>query len=219
MKTDTQHLEFLISQYVDGTLDAPTRKTIEQQLLTDPAARELYKEHRETQDLLDDLGSRIPLINWNEFESQLSTRLENEEAGTRMQISAWRRWLRPVAVAASLIFAVGLGYMWANVQGTAKVAKTDQPPAVIPMNTVQFPDRPMAKLPASSEIGIHSPTGTGDKTKRVAEVSVIGPGTDAGTGMGEGLSLNLIERFRELQPGAVAASSATRPDSTDKEPQ
>ena len=38
MKTDTQHLEYLISQYVDGCLDAANKKSLEQRLLNDPSA-------------------------------------------------------------------------------------------------------------------------------------------------------------------------------------
>ena len=52
MNSDTQHLDFLISQYVDGCLDGAGKKSVEQKLMTDPAARELYREHREVQDLL-----------------------------------------------------------------------------------------------------------------------------------------------------------------------
>ena len=46
-QADNQHLDFLISQYVDGTLEGSGKKSVEQKLLTDPGARCLYAEHRE----------------------------------------------------------------------------------------------------------------------------------------------------------------------------
>jgi anti-sigma factor RsiW len=111
MNAESQHLDFLISQYVDGTLEVAGKKSVEQQLLTDPEARRLYAEHREVQDLLDDYGSRIPLINWGEFDATLDARLE-AEAREKQRASIFRRRLKPVAVAAALAIAATLGYTW-----------------------------------------------------------------------------------------------------------
>src|ERR1044071_4953219 len=99
METDNQHLDFLISQYVDGCLEGAGKKSVEQKMLTDPAARGLYSEHRETQDLLDDWGNRIPLIHWDDFDKQLAARLEHEEVGGDRK-HGWRRWMKPMAAAA-----------------------------------------------------------------------------------------------------------------------
>src|SRR5690242_6361754 len=104
MKSDTQHLDFLISQYVDGTLEGSGRKSMEQKLLTDPEARKLYADHREVQDLLDDWGNRIPLINWEDFDQKLAGRLERETVGGNTRW-LFRRWMRPVAAAAALFIA------------------------------------------------------------------------------------------------------------------
>jgi anti-sigma factor RsiW len=134
MKTDTQHLDFLISQYVDGSLDTASRKSMEQRLLTDPESRKLYTDHREVQDLLDDWGNRIPLINWDDFDNKLASRLEKETVGGN---SPWlfRRWMRPVAAAAALFLAASVGYNWHDWWGprspgnvAAQVAPVDQAP-------------------------------------------------------------------------------------------
>jgi hypothetical protein len=111
MNAESQHLDFLISQYVDGTLEVAGKKSVEQKLLTDPEARRLYTEHREVQDLLDDYGSRIPLINWGDFQVKLESRLE-DEAREKQRVSLFRRRLRPVAAAAALAIAAALGYTW-----------------------------------------------------------------------------------------------------------
>src|SRR5271170_6512852 len=111
MKTDTQHLDYLISQYVDGCLDAASKKSLEQRLLNDPDARLLYKEQHDVQEILDDWGNRIPLINWDEFDQKLARRLENETVGGQ-RVSLFRRWGKPLSIAAALFVAASLGYGW-----------------------------------------------------------------------------------------------------------
>ncbi len=111
MKTDTQHLDYLISQYVDGCLDTGSRKSLEQRLLNDPEARKLYKEQHDVQEVLDDWGNRIPMINWEQFDHNLALRLENETVGGRTR-NLFRRWGRTMSVAAGLMIAASLGYGW-----------------------------------------------------------------------------------------------------------
>jgi len=119
MKTDTQHLEYLISQYVDGCLDAANKKSLEQRLLNDPSARALYKEQHDVQDMLDDWGNRIPMIHWDEFDQQLARRLESETVGGR-RVSIFRRWGKPISIAAALVVAATLGYSWQAWSGGGK---------------------------------------------------------------------------------------------------
>src|SRR6188472_3527918 len=96
MKSDTQHLDYLISQYVDGCLDTGSRKSLEQKLVNDPTARQLYKDQRDVQDVLDDWGNRIPMINWSEFDQKLAKKLENEVIGGGKR-SKFRRFARPMS--------------------------------------------------------------------------------------------------------------------------
>src|SRR5882757_5145217 len=91
MKSDNQHLDFLISQYVDGCLDATSKKSLEQRMVVDPQARTMLAEHREVQDLLDDWGNRIPWINWDQFDQKLATRLEKETVGGP-KATFWHKW-------------------------------------------------------------------------------------------------------------------------------
>ncbi len=107
---DNQHLDFLISQYVDGSLDAAGRKYIETQIANDPGSRQLLKDHRDVQDLLDDYASRLPMIDWNGFDAQLAVRLEKTQSQSKSN-SHWR-WIKPAAIAASVMLAAVLGYQW-----------------------------------------------------------------------------------------------------------
>ncbi len=144
MHDDNQHLDFLISQHVDGCLDGAGKKSVEQHLLTNPDARKLYQEQREVQDVLDDWGSRIPMINWQEFDQQLATRLENESVGGQKQPG--RRWYKPLAAAAALFIAASLGYGWHAVSGNAAAVT----PGAGPVATLE---------PARITVGIEGQSG------------------------------------------------------------
>jgi anti-sigma factor RsiW len=163
MKKDSQHLDFLVSQYVDGCLEGTSRKSVEQQLLHDPAARSLYSEHREVQDLLDDWGNRIPLIDWADFDRNLDARLEKEQQEQARSLN-FRRRMRPVAAAAALLIAVGIGYVWSTVShGTRQDAvAVDAPtPAVQPARGVQFHDMAARGSPSSHSLVVVEPAAQG----------------------------------------------------------
>ncbi|MGN6368114.1 MAG: anti-sigma factor family protein [Phycisphaerae bacterium] len=134
MKTDTQHLDYLISQYVDGCLDAASRKSLEQRLLNDPEARKLYKEQHDVQEMLDDWGNRIPMINWEQFDQELGMRLENETVGGRT-VNFFRRWGRPMSIAAGLMVAASLGYGWHAISTRKPMVAMPTVPHVAPQVT------------------------------------------------------------------------------------
>ncbi|HVT82849.1 MAG TPA: hypothetical protein VHM90_19580 [Phycisphaerae bacterium] len=163
-QADNQHLDFLISQYVDGTLEGAGKKSVEQKMLLDPAARALYAEHQETQDLLDDWGNRLPLIDWNAFDAKLSEKLD---AQTREQerVTIFRRRMKPVAAAAALLLAASVGYGWhAMSQGSR--AASDGPTANIPASYErphQFASLPEASgtKPSFVRFGVEEPAAQG----------------------------------------------------------
>jgi len=134
MKNDTQHLDFLISQYVDQTLDANNRKHIEQQIAANPVAAALYKEHMEMQDVLDDWGNRLPLINWDEFDRTLAARLDRQAAIVTAPVSPFGQFHRILAIAAALLVAALLGYSWhAYTTTSTPVASVSQNPPAAPV--------------------------------------------------------------------------------------
>ncbi|HVX86635.1 MAG TPA: hypothetical protein VH253_17770 [Phycisphaerae bacterium] len=178
MQHDHQHLDFLISQHVDGSLDAAGRKSVEQRLLTDPEARKLYQEHREVQDVLDDWGSRIPMINWDDFDKKLADRLEKETVGTPARRTPG--WWKPVAAAAALFIAAWTGYAWHTVSGT-----TSQTPVAIAaphgssnMSTasVKIDDNRSAPLASSARFRVDdSPMSLAAQDSSLPSVKVTAP--------------------------------------------
>lgn len=156
MPHDSQHLDFLISQHVDGSLDLAGRKSVEQRLLTDPDARKLYQEHREVQDVLDDLGSRIPLINWDDFDKQLAVRLETETVGATPRRTPG--WWKPAAAAAALFIAAWAGYGWhgmsASVSQPAPVANAASADTDSHVASVKIDDGRSAPIPSSARFRV-----------------------------------------------------------------
>jgi hypothetical protein len=220
MEADNQHLDFLISQYVDGCLEGSNKKLVEHKMLTDPAARKLYVEHRETQDLLDDWGSRIPLINWDEMEQKLAGRLE---ADAQVQQRQWqfRRRLKPWAVAAGLLVAVGVGYAW-HAMSPGKVAPgSGTPEAVVtnvPRTSVEYPDLRRPRVPSHEGIRIEE-GGPGGRTVESRNVAEISPPADATAYTSLMASvrfgLGVSDEGKMAPNGAVAADVPLRKDEGD----
>ncbi len=158
MKDDNQHLDFLISQYVDGCLDGANKKSVEQQMLNSPTARKLYTDHREVQDLLDDWGNRIPLVDWDTFGKKLDARLEREAVGTERGLR-FHRWLKPLSAAAALFVAASIGYgwhAWQSPQRTLAPSDTGQI-AVAPHKSVDIVDGIRVSRASRSSVIIDEP--------------------------------------------------------------
>jgi hypothetical protein len=210
MKTDTQHLDYLLSQYVDGCLEGSSKKTLEQQMLVNPAMRELYQEHREVQDVLDEWGNRIPLINWEEFDQTLAKRLEQESVGGQ-HVSIFRRWLRPLSIAASLAIAVGLGYGWHA--WSVPTATPTTPVAVAPVTT---PNHAFAVEDSFSpgqgsiaRVRVDEAPDVHGSDVAAADVNVTAPGNvEAADSLKASLNLGLPSVRQTAQAGNGDASSA-----------
>ncbi len=174
---DNQHLDFLISQYVDGTLEGSGKKSVEQKMLLDPAARALYTEHRETQDVLDDWGNRLPLIDWNAFDSKLSTRLD-EEAKEQERVSIFRRRMKPVAAAAALLLAASVGYGWHAVShgGNSPLASSsgDHVITSTPVTSAELVDGSGTK-PSLSRLSVAEPAASSLNQQIASEPSYSVP--------------------------------------------
>jgi anti-sigma-K factor RskA len=159
MTSDNQHLEFLISQYVDQTLDAPDRRLIEQRIATDPVAGRLFKDQRDIQEVLDEWGNRLPMINWDQFDRTLAARLQQEVKVESPIARNARPWGRALAMAAALVVAATLGYAWHAVNVTnpglgqpqASVADTNSP-----LHSVAV-DRPAATGPSLDTVTYEQP--------------------------------------------------------------
>jgi len=86
---DRDDLEFLISQYVDGTLVGGKREAMEARLKLDPAARAVLAEYR----ALDAQLKSLPRLDvrWDAFAEQVSAAVaEAEEPAQSYRLSDYR---------------------------------------------------------------------------------------------------------------------------------
>src|SRR3954470_15957884 len=97
-------LEFLISQYVDGTLRGGQLEALDSRLKLDPAARAVLAEYRALDAQLKALPR--PDVRWDAFAEQISAAVADAEAPAQSYRLADYRWgNRWVAVAAAVVIA------------------------------------------------------------------------------------------------------------------
>jgi len=107
---DRDDLEFLISQYVDGTLVGGKREAMEARLKLDPAARAVLAEYR----ALDAQLKSLPRLDvrWDAFAEQVSAAVaEAEEPAQSYRLSDYRWANRWFAVAAAVLIAAGTAFV------------------------------------------------------------------------------------------------------------
>ena len=63
--------EFLISQYLDGTLDAERRRTLARRIEQDPAMARLLEEYRALEQLTRQAAGGVPEVDWEVFAARI----------------------------------------------------------------------------------------------------------------------------------------------------
>ena len=213
MKPDTQHLDYLLSQYVDGCLDPNSKKSLEQKLVNDPQARKLYKDQHDVQEMLEDWGNRIPMINWTQFDKELAGRLEHETVGGQ-KVSIFRRWSKPAAIAAGLFLAATIGYSWHALSSPANLVNTGPGPVAASQDhrtSVTIDDHVANKTPAYRGVTINEDVGLRGPTTDPAVVQITAP--DASTPGDTGANTFRFGMDNNI-PGAANAKPATPKNST-----
>ncbi len=139
-------LEFLISQYVDGTLPPDEHAALEHRLQSDTKARQILNEFRSLNDLLRTQLPSIPDVNWDQFAAGTSRAIADEEApAIRMRIFTWSR----LAIAASVLLVVGIG-MLINRSAPTK----NNPPKLQAFAHIEGPTAEPATQPAVVQVTV-----------------------------------------------------------------
>ncbi len=108
-------LEFLISQYADGSLPESERAGVELRLQTDVEAQALLNEYRRLDASLKTLIP-LPVVNWDRLAEHLSeTVAEERETGASTVLGRIGNFGR-LALAASIVLAVGGIALWTQVK-------------------------------------------------------------------------------------------------------
>lgn len=122
------NLEFVISQYVDGTLSEAGRSQLEALLANDPAARALVEQHRKLNEVLRAIP--MPGVRWELLAERIGNAVAEADAPAVSYRLFTRRFVMPMAMAASLLIACGLAitiYLAGHKQGNVWRVAVAQP--------------------------------------------------------------------------------------------
>jgi hypothetical protein len=143
-------LEFLISQYADGTLAEADRVAVDRALTSDAGARTMLEEHQALTRLMR--AAPMPEVRWDRLAEMISGAID-DELEARMKRASWL--IRPVrsgwlALAASVLIAGGIAAHFMIGQKNPNPTAGAAPHSLL----VEFsqPDRPQGKV--VSEISI-----------------------------------------------------------------
>lgn len=140
---EREQIEFLISQYVDGTLPASESAALESLLARDAEARELVAEYRQLDAALK--ASPVPAVRWDRFAEHLSQKIADEpEPVNSYKITFVQRTVR-FAIAATILLVSGLVIRSYLIDET--------PPAdVMALNETIEVTGPVAEAPAGQSV-------------------------------------------------------------------
>jgi anti-sigma factor RsiW len=147
-------LEFLISQYVDGTLEEADRGMVERALESDAGARAMLEEHRALTRLVR--SAPLPEVRWDRLAETISVAID-AEMESRMRRASWLiRPIRPgwLAIAASVLIAGGIAihFMTGSRRPIANPTHGTPAPGSLLVEVSQ-PDRPEGKVVSEISIG------------------------------------------------------------------
>lgn len=100
-------LEFQISQYVDGQLDAAAATALEARLRDDAAARSLLAEYQQVAAVVRD-NNALPAINWNRLAESISANIDATE-GQRIEQRFRMPWMQVASSMAAVAACVLIG--------------------------------------------------------------------------------------------------------------
>ncbi len=102
-------LEFLISQYLDGTLDEARQQALVERIQQDPDLERLLEEYRATDRIVRRAAGEVPEIDWAEFEAGVRRGRQASRVGS----GSCRKTIRvfaPLAAAAAVAIVFSLLY-------------------------------------------------------------------------------------------------------------
>lgn len=160
---NAEQVEFLISQYADGTIPPTDRVALEAHLDANPDARRLVDEYRELNDLLRTAAPEVPSFDFGAMASRINEAIDDHNTSAepiRLRIP-WTRIGVGFAVAASVLLAIGI---WLRPVGeparsnpTVATAGNGNHPGVIRVAVLAPVDARLEYGPALQQIRVGPP--------------------------------------------------------------
>lgn len=161
-------MEYLVSRYADNTLSEPERNRARQLLKSNPDCRRWLAEHRQLQEVLDDWSNRLPMLDWNAFDTALAKRIDEKLKQRQTRAPRVRQWLGAIAVAG--LAAITAATLWL----THPPARKDIPSFVQPVHTMAISPKLITR-PAAVPMILKQTAKPAAAVKAVAKVSLHQP--------------------------------------------
>jgi hypothetical protein len=116
-----EELEFLISQYLDGTLDESQQEALVERIRQNPELARVLEEYRATDRMIRQAAGEVPEIDWAEFEAGVRRGRQASRVGS----GGWRKTIRifaPLAAAAAVAIVFSLLYQARPDRGSVGAA-------------------------------------------------------------------------------------------------
>jgi anti-sigma factor RsiW len=150
----SQDLEFLIAQYLDGSLPARERSDLERRLADDPAAARFLEEQRKLDRALNDVGP-MPAINWDALALRISAAVAMAPAPVRRHKRP-RAWVgAAVALAACVLVVAGIALLMARPAASPDLSGAMEAAAVV----IGPQAEPAPGQPVIAQVTLSSPAG------------------------------------------------------------
>jgi anti-sigma factor RsiW len=171
----SERTEFLISQYVDGTIADEDRPALEAELAADPDARLLVHEYRKLNTLL--ASQPLPEIDFAALTTRIGEAIDDRNAAPPYRLPfAWRKVGPALAIAACAVIAVGLWLRPTTSQDTAPTVAATDAPAVVQVAVLRPADAQLEFGPALQRIRVGPPVDQ-PYSRALSEALVTRPNT------------------------------------------
>lgn len=125
-----EHDEFLVSQYIDDTLDDSARREFERRLATDADLVKLLGEYRVVDAAIGSWAEQPPDLDWSRFEADVRRGRERIDAVGQRTRRIYKLFV-PLAAAASIVFAFSLWPSAPSIDATTvAVVAVDAPETI-----------------------------------------------------------------------------------------
>jgi anti-sigma factor RsiW len=166
-----EDLEFLISQYIDGTISPDDRVALEARLATDVEARELVREYRKLEGLIQANVPPVPEVDYDALTSRINDAIDEQQAErTRRFRIPWIGGGIGLALAASVMIVIGT---WMRTATPTKTGPGQLAAGkAVAEVAVVFPEVSISPGPAVQVVEISGPAGGGSASIAISEAIV-----------------------------------------------
>jgi negative regulator of sigma E activity len=182
-------LEYIISQYLDGTLPPLEASRVEEILATDAQARAIHAEYQRLNQSLRSLPK--PQMDWGQLAATISAKTAEEDVPMVSYRIGFHRVLKVTAMAAMILLVVGIGVQFYR-QSTRKTPPNETAVAItnpgiqVSGPTIEIGPAPAVAVisigpaPGFADASIHSSEALLSRPTRVVIASGVQQGQDSG---------------------------------------